>query len=134
MKLLYCTRCGDIRGLLERWTRCECGLCAARWVDPNTGKAEVLTADRDFPRIIGLNNRFLLGASKAPAEKTWEGKFHQELHASAVEAPGYIFDKNNRNCWACVFRVGETGDVSWNRNQTKVWEGEMLYQEALSAR
>jgi len=110
MKLLFCTKCFDIRALEPEgeWTRCRCGNLEARWVDPNRGTVSVRATNRAFARIIGMNNQMLLGAEESLNDEDWK-----LLHEIATDAKGYIFDKAFRGCWACIMKVGETGDISW---------------------
>ena len=113
MKALLCARCVDIRALdpNRAWVTCRCGASSARWENPERGTVRVKATHPSYPRILGLNNTFLIKALQAPANtavKDW-----RELHEQATDSPGYIFDSSFRDCWACVVRVGETGDVQW---------------------
>ena len=124
-KALVCAKCMDIRGLDpdSEWTTCYCGACSARWVDPLKGTVRVRASDKTLPRILGLNNRFFIQAVRGLSHEQmvaaggqWEA--WRKLHTDATEAPGYIFDKALRSCWACVIKVGETGDVTWEPEET----------------
>lgn len=125
-KALVCAQCLDIRGLDPHcaWTTCRCGACSARWVDPNRGTVSVRAKDKSLPRILGMNNSFLVQAVEGfthhqmvAAGGQWEA--WRKLHDTATNAPGYIFDKQFRSCWACVIMVGETGDVKWEPEEEK---------------
>jgi hypothetical protein len=120
MKALVCLMCNDIRSLDPKgeWTVCRCGQLEARWLNPNAGTVRVKADHPSFARMLGLNNRYLIGACRGPdhhemvaAGGQWE--WWRELHDKATEAPGYIFDKTKRACWATVVRVGETNDITW---------------------
>lgn len=126
MKCLICTACSDIRALHPdgEWTTCRCGACSARWVDPDRGTVVVRAAARELPRILGLNNAFLIPATRGlslleieqneGADGAWRVR-----HAIAINAPGYVFDKSHRACWACIVKVGETGDICWEDSEQK---------------
>ena len=109
MKALFCLRCGDVRGLQENWVFCKCRQASARWTDPHAGKAEVRATDRGAVFMLGLNNQMISHAAYGPHEdKDW-----RDFHDQATTAPGYLFDKSHRGCWAVLFCIGETGDVKW---------------------
>lgn len=113
VKALLCTVCMDVRGLpnsgdVKRWVECDCGNARARWRDALVGTVEVDASSREDVRVLGLNNHYLL---PAVAARTHEQR--RELHDAATDAPNHIFDKSRAACWAVVFRVGETTDVSW---------------------
>jgi hypothetical protein len=119
-KALVCAQCLDIQGLAPHgeWTTCHCGACSARWVDAQRGTVSVRARDKTLPRILGLNNRFFVQAVEGfthhemvAAGGEWEA--WRKLHAESTDAKGYIFDKEFRACWACIIKVGETGDVTW---------------------
>ena len=81
---------------------------SARWVDPNRGTVSVKATIRDKARILGLNNRMLQASVGAHENECWK-----RMHDEVTTAHGYIFDKEMRNCWACILCVGETGDITW---------------------
>jgi len=112
MKALICAKCMDIRALPQgtEWITCRCENAKARWSDPNAGRMVVNAKDKQYVRVLGINNTFLLEALASPNlnNDSW-----RHLHDVATNAKGYVFDKEFRNCWACVFKVGETSDVSW---------------------
>jgi len=120
MKALVCASCMDIRALepTGQWTVCRCGACEARWLDPDAGTVRVRTVDRSLPRILGLNNRFLVSAVKGLTHEFkvaagGQDEAWRELHKLATHAPGYVFDEAKRACWACIVKVNETGDIAW---------------------
>jgi hypothetical protein len=90
---------------------CRCGNTEARWLDPQAGTVRVRAKDRSLARILGINNRFLLKAIEGSIGDDWTA--WRKLHEEATDAKGYIFDKTFRACWACILRVGETGDIKW---------------------
>lgn len=112
MKALLCAKCVDIRALHPEgeWTTCRCGNTSARWVDPNRGTVVVNAIDRDKVRILGMNNQMLTAGLMAGGH---DNECWQHLHEIATDAKGFIFDKSMRGCWACILRVGETGDIAW---------------------
>ncbi len=123
MKALVCGKCFDIRALDPdgAWTVCHCGNTEARWLDPQAGTVRVRAKNRSVARILGVNNRFFLQAVKGLdldiREDEWAA--WRKLHDEATDAKGYIFDKAFRSCWACIFQVGETGDVKWEEEPPK---------------
>lgn len=126
MKALLCGLCFDIRALepTGKWTMCRCGNLEARWIDPQRGTVSVRAYDKSSARVIGFNNSFLTAAIQGPSHLDmveagghWEA--WRKLHDVATAAPGYIFDKSMRSCWACVVRVGETGDIKWEPEEKK---------------
>ena len=125
MKVLLCTKCVDIRALdpAGGWTACRCGNTEARWLDPNAGTVRVRAKNKEFARILGLNNAFLLKAAEGfthqemvEAGGQWEA--WRKLHEECTHAPGFVFDKKFRACWACVMKVNETGDIKWEEPPT----------------
>lgn len=121
MKAVLCGVCLDFRALDPscNWTYCRCGNVSARWEDPDRGTVKVRASDRSKARILGMNNRFLVqGTLGLPTDLIkQEGGTNaawRKLHDEATTAPGYIFDKGHRGCWACIFQVGETNDVTWD--------------------
>lgn len=126
MKALLCGLCIDIRALDPSGapTSCRCGNMQARWLDPQRGTVRVRAKDRSAARILGMNNAFLLKAidgfhhlEMVEAGGQWEA--WRKLHVQSTDAKGYIFDKDKRACWACVVKIGETGDIAWEEeNET----------------
>jgi hypothetical protein len=120
MKCLLCARCVDIRALDPhgRWTTCRCGACSARWEDPDRGTVRVKADSQGAPRILGLNNTFLLGGMLSnqhddSCEMGGSNAAWRKRHDEATHAPGYVFDKAFRACWAAILRVGDTADIKW---------------------
>lgn len=120
MKALVCTKCMDIRALEPNgaWTVCRCGNTEGRWLNPQEGQVRVRAKDRSFVRFLGLNNRFLIRAIEGPTTKELiasggQWSWWKKLHEFATDAKGYIFDKQFRECWAVVIKVGDTGDIKW---------------------
>jgi hypothetical protein len=97
---------------IEDWQRCICGRSAAIWVDKRgTLKVAAKGPARTALRVLGLHNS-VLAATLQPDVLSW--KEYRGLHESSVAASeGFVFDANRAACWAAVFRVGETSDVSW---------------------
>ncbi len=120
-KALVCGKCKDIRGLDDQggWVICRCGNSEARWEDPYAGKVRVRAhGDRSQVLVIGLHNKYFLGAIEGPthvdmvkAGGQWE--WWRKLHDLATDAKGYIFDKEKRSCWATIVRPNETNDIKW---------------------
>lgn len=97
---------------IESWQRCICGRSAARWVD-RAGALKVAAkgSARSSLRVLGLHNQVLAATLQADV-LSW--KEYRGLHDQSVAASeGFIFDANRAACWAAVFRVGETADVTW---------------------
>lgn len=127
-KAAMCTTCRQVIGPRttgqDQWQWCAepCLHTAVRWRDSFRGLLEVTSLHGpEGVIIIGLHNGFLaaLPAFKTgtPAEK-W-----REHHDFVTNAPGYLFDKSKRDCWAVVVRPGESNDTFF-----------MPYQEAWSQR
>lgn len=118
MKALVCGSCDggiDIVAIPPHGAcTCRCGNACAWWTNPVLGIAQVYARDRTFVRILGLHNGFLIPAisevgpylDKAPA-------WWQALHEQATDAPGYVFDRAGRGCWAAIIKIGATSDVTW---------------------
>jgi hypothetical protein len=119
MKVLFCGICGDIRAFSTTHTPCKCGNMSARWADPNTGTYRVRAKVKQRARIIGMNNSFLHGSLNLGRETPPNTSEKWRLmHESACDAPGYIFDKSIRNCWACIIKPGDTNDGTWEEDST----------------
>lgn len=123
MKALVCLFCMDIRALEPTGLRitCRCGNVTARWLDPEKGTVKVRAKEQELARILSLNNRYLISGGKGPThEETVEAggpwEWWRQLHDKATSAPGYIFDKSKRACWATLIKVGETNDVTWEES------------------
>jgi hypothetical protein len=118
-KVALCISCSDIIAPYHhwqtdrRWRWCQCDGMAVRWRDGSRGLIEVTSlAGREYVRVIGLNNMFL---EQAVGRQTPGGAWWRQLHEDCAELvePHYLFSKENRNCWAAVVRVDETGDVTF---------------------
>lgn len=123
MKVMFCCRCGDVRAFETFYTACRCGNMEAMWLDPVKGTVRVRAVRRAFARIIGMSNRML---SKAQVQAmdghnhdfsaaTWR-EFHKEI---TDDAPGFLFDKSQRDCWACIIGIGSTSDIQWDPMQVE---------------
>lgn len=117
-KGLACASCHDLRMLsrnnLEPLS-CRCGNVTGWWLDGPRGVARYTATNRQTAFGVGFNNRFWLAALVAP-ERTSSTEWRQ-LHEDACEAPGYLFDKNRRNCWVVLFKPGTVGSVEWATNE-----------------
>lgn len=121
MKALLCLQCSDIRAPNpdKSPVACRCGNCGVRWDDPQRGRLKVWARNKSLVRVIGLHNDFLMAAADdgggpanpGPIRKMDE--YWKSVHEEVTNAPGYLFDKSKRACWACIIRVGETNDVWW---------------------
>jgi len=114
-KAAMCTTCGQIVGPRPRWesdrawTWCAgpCAHTAVRWRDGAKGLLEVTSLHGpEGVAVIGLHNGFIAGLTRGLANSGWRG-----LHEDVTDAPGYLFDKGNRDCWAVLTRVGQSNDV-----------------------
>jgi len=124
-KAALCVSCADIVAPYRdwrtdhRWRWCECDHIGVRWRDGARGLIEVTALHGpDTVRVIGINNSFL-GLAVTPAPQREDGVRSAEqwraLHdytCSRVE-PHYLFHADQRNCWALIVKVGESGDVIW---------------------
>lgn len=126
MKALLCLLCSDIRAPNPDKSPviCRCGNCGTRWEDPQRGRLKVWARNKSLVRVIGMHNDFLMAATdEGEAGRGWgpssSGKvrkiddYWKSVHEEVTDAPGYLFDKSKRACWACIVRVGETSDISW---------------------
>ena len=124
-KAALCIACYDIVSPYRDWTTnrawrwCQCDYTAVRWRDGDQGLLEVTSLHGpDGLRVIGLNNMFLQLATIQDHEvphgrrspEQWRA-LHQ-LCSRRVPA-NYLFHETNRDCWALVIRVGESGDVTF---------------------
>lgn len=108
-----CTICSQVIGPRSRdqeWTWCAepCIHTAVRWRDPMRGLLEVTSLHGpDGVLVIGLHNAFILAGASQLGRKAW-----RELHDRVTaDAEGYLFHRDNRDCWAVVVRPGESNDV-----------------------
>lgn len=115
-KAAMCLTCGQIIGPRPRqadwsvWTWCAppCSHTAVRWRDGHKGLLEVTSLHgEDGVAVLGLHNGMVAGLTERPADAS----FWRALHDRVTDAPGYLFDKPNRDCWAVLVRPGESNDV-----------------------
>lgn len=116
MKVLYCARCGTIKGpgMPGAPEMCKCGYCRATWEDPKAGKLLVeYIGTPEHVRVIGMSNTILqLAIGPRLTDAEWKEAFAKH----AKECPNYyLFCEDKRNSWACPIGPGETGDVRWVR-------------------
>jgi hypothetical protein len=114
MKGLLCSACVDFRALApEGSVSCRCGNVTAWWVDPVRGVAKFRAINRQMAFGIGFHNSFLIEATTVLRGLAMPEDWRQ-LHEKATDAPGYMFDKSRRDCWALIFKPGSTSDTSWD--------------------
>lgn len=107
-----CTTCGQVIGPRSRddqWQWCgdPCIHTAVRWRDSVRGLLEVTSFHGpEGVVVIGLHNGFIAALATSPSHEQWRSH-----HDRATDAPGYLFDKSVRNCWAVLVRPGESNDV-----------------------
>ena len=113
MKAIICRLCSDIRALSPKGVvTCRCGNVFAWWVDAEAGIAKVCAKDKDNVAMLGLANDFLVFGIQHMHEMT--NRNWQQLHdRTAIDSEGYLFHRAKRDCWAILFSVGSTNDVSW---------------------
>lgn len=123
MKALICVTCSDVLAPYNfrngnKWRVCQCGCSAVRWRDTLAGHLEVSNVESPRSvRVMGMHNGFLMDAVHA---HIGDHEAHKRAHNDAINAPGYLFDRTRRECWACIFRPGETNDVffvDWNEKE-----------------
>ena len=114
MKAIICFANNDIHihSFGTEWTACVCGNTKAKWIDSKAGTVVVAARIQPCVRLLGLNNHYLIPAIE-PGGRNLQWEEYRELHAQAVEAPGYLFDKSKIGCWAAVVRIGRSNDVRW---------------------
>lgn len=115
MKAAMCLHCGQVIGPRPRWqedrewTWCAdpCAHTAVRWRDGGKGLLEVTSFHGpDSVAVLGLHNAMVGVLSARPSHGGW-----RNAHARVTDAPGYLFDKSKRDCWAVLVRPGESNDV-----------------------
>lgn len=113
MKVIVCANSGDIHliSFSTSWTRCQCGNTAVRWIDPNQGTVVVAARRREYVRLLGLNNNYLIPMLQRDVDLKWED--YRSLHDEATSAPLHVFDKSRAGCWAVLMRIGRSSDVRW---------------------
>jgi hypothetical protein len=125
MKAAVCVRCVDLVAPIAAWKTnrswrwCQCDQTGVRWLDGRLGLLEVTAhGGPNDVRILGLNNAFLQPAV-AGIRSFMTGDDEDEewriLHDLVCEKTpsNYLFSESRRECWAIVFAVGETGDVTF---------------------
>jgi hypothetical protein len=125
MKVLLCGKCFDIKAFTTEFTACKCGNVEVRWIDASRGTFEAKAKVKQRARVIGMNNSFLykafdlpqMGVTKPRSDTEW-----QAAHDQATNAPGYLFDKAHRACWAGIFEIGATSDGKWAAGHEPVWK------------
>lgn len=109
MKALYCSACGDIRGLRsDQIVQCACGRCSGGWDEPYQGLAWFYCDDPDLLWGIGLHNGFLSEPNLVKAHLVWQ------------DAVGYAFLTYGSP--VVKFKPGQTRDTRWASNR----EGDRL--------
>lgn len=112
MKALVCLDCVDIRALsVDGPVMCRGEHASARWLDPARGTVEVWAEDRERVRVLGIHNQFLQLSAQLEKYSSHEWARWHELITK--QAKGYLFHKDNRNCWVALIRVGESSDTFW---------------------
>lgn len=112
MKSIICFASGEIEvfSISTKWVGCACGNVRAKWVDPLAGTAVVAAKDEASVRLLGMNNRYLVGH----LERRGQDWLHsRELHDQSTNAPNYVFDKSMAGCWAVIAKIASTNDVRW---------------------
>lgn len=124
-KAALCVHCADIVAPHRDWRAdrswrwCECEHMGVRWRDGARGLLEVTALHGpEFVRVIGINNSYLQAAVSPNPHTGDAGRTAEQwraLHELACERvePHYLFHRDQRNCWALVVRVGESGDVTF---------------------
>lgn len=111
-KAAMCLHCGQIIGPQPRgdaWTWCAdpCAHSAVRWRDARAGLLEVTSCHGESNvAVLGLHNAFVGMLASPLTDDQW-----RNVHDNVTHAPGYLFDKTKRSCWAVLVRPGESGDV-----------------------
>lgn len=123
-KAAICVHCSDIVSPRRDWQAdrswrwCECDHMGVRWRDGSKGLIEVTAMHGpDHVRVLGINNMFL-GMAVTPTPTPTEPRTAEQwraLHRITCEQvePYYLFHKDNRDCWALIVKVGESGDVTF---------------------
>jgi hypothetical protein len=117
-KAVLCMHCSDLVSPYRdwqtdrRWRWCQCEHAAVRWVDGARGLLEITAVHGpEHVRVLGLNNTFLVAAVAGARTGVQWRDLHERTCAAA--GPGYLFSMENRDCWALVVAVGESGDVTF---------------------
>ncbi len=112
MKAMFCTLCGSIHspGVGGSWGFCDCGQAAMRWTDPRKGVAQVWARDPVSVKVLGFNNAMLTSEPLDIGDEKWRNR--HKLSGLTI-GENYLFSNTRRDCWAVIFRPGDTGDVAW---------------------
>lgn len=133
-KAAMCLTCGQIIGPRPRqadwsiWTWCAkpCMHSAVRWRDGQAGVLEVTSLHgKEDVVVVGLHNGMFGALSKSTFENPLSDAEWRAAHALCTNAPGYLFDKSRRECWAALVRVGESNDV-WFVEYGLAWQEKLL--------
>lgn len=124
-KALLCMRCTTIRTFANdgRITMCECGTIAGWWEDASKGIARLYSETlmgREYGRVVGFHNGFLREATRSSKSDI----FFRAAHEQAIDAPGYLFDRAKRGCWAVIITPGQSADTRWATDQE--WDQKRL--------
>jgi hypothetical protein len=113
VKALFHQSCGSIRSPKAdgSWTLCDCGQSAIRWTDPGAGTARVWARDPVSAAVIGFNNTMLISEPLDIDDERWR---HRHTLSCTLVPENYLFSVARRDCWAVIFRPGDTGDVTWH--------------------
>lgn len=119
MKAIICFAKGNlhIHTFSTEWTVCSCGSTKAKWINPDAGTVVVASKDRSKVKLLGMNNAYLIPAC-TQGYLTWSE--YQLLHENAVDAPGYLFNKDKVCCWAAIVDIGRSNDVRWATDEEYV--------------
>jgi hypothetical protein len=114
MKAILCGWCSDFRALRPKGpVSCSCGNVTGWWTDSKKGIAKVYAREREFARIIGIDNYFLIKAfpddKRYPSDEEWR----QTSQVITELAEGYLFHKDKRNCPVVIIGIGQSNDVTW---------------------
>jgi len=115
MKAILCGCCNDFKAIPPTGAiSCSCGNVQGWWTDSRKGIAKVYAKEKQFARILGIDNSFLIAAysSNNFSDKDWRDL--SELCCKTSE--GYLFHTERRNCPFLVIKVGESSDVSWSEH------------------
>jgi hypothetical protein len=133
-----CTTCGQIIGPRPRnadwavWTWCAdpCAHSAVRWRDGAKGLLEVTSLHGpEGVVVIGLHNRFFEGLAVEGLQPDGWRDLHERVTRDLSD--GYLFHRNNRDCWAVLTRVGQSNDVFF-MGYGEAWQTRVLPPGATS--
>lgn len=115
-KAAMCLSCQQIIGPRSStaessaWTWCAdpCLHTGVRWRDAATGLLEVTSLrGAGNVAVIGLHNSMFYGLMHGPHSSA----YWRDMHELVTDAPGHLFDRSRRNCWAVLIRPGQSNDV-----------------------